>query len=120
MRWNEWGRLWAMMLLKPIYWVYNSTPFTAFLSKGTIFATFTAEWLPWTGQSCNQSPSDIHYNTFDKNSWQCWFKDFNNFAKIIILVVWLGPGRVLADGYITVIKIQMEICKERRVKMESF
>ena len=31
--------------------------------------------------------------------------------KIIILVAWLVPGRVFADGYITVLKIRMKICK---------
>ena len=33
----------------------------------------------------------------------------------------LGPERVSADWYITVLKIQMKICKDgRQVKMESF
>ena len=41
--------------------------------------------------------------------------------KIIILVAWLAPGRVFADGYITVFEIQMEICKDGiRVKVGSF
>ena len=121
MRWNEWDGLLTMKLLEPNYWKYiQFYNFTAFLSKDTTFTTFTAEWLSWTGQSCNQSPSDIHYDTFDKNSWQCWFKDLKNLAKRIILIVCLVTGRVLADGYITVLKIQTEIRKERRVKIESF
>ena len=33
--------------------------------------------------------------------------------QIIILVAWLIPGRVFADKYITILKIQMEICKDR-------
>ena len=40
--------------------------------------------------------------------------------QIIILVAWLVPGRVFADKYITVLKIQMAICKDGgRVKIES-
>ena len=67
---NEWDEMNEMdcgsLSSQIIESIYNSTPFTAFLSKGTIFTNFTAEWLPWTGHSCNQSPSDIHYDTFDK------------------------------------------------------
>ena len=42
-------------------------------------------------------------------------------AKRLILVNGLGPGRASADGYIAVLKIQMEICKNgRKVKIGSF
>ena len=42
-------------------------------------------------------------------------------AKRLILDTWPGPGRASADGYITVLKVQTEICQDgRRVKMESF
>ena len=38
--------------------------------------------------------------------------------EIIILVAWLVPGRLFADGYIAVRKFQMEICRDGgRVKM---
>ena len=90
---NEWDEMNEMDCRPWSFWsqiienLSNFTPFTAFLSKGTIFTTFSAEWLPWTGKSCNQSPSDINSDTFDKNSWQCWFKGFNNLAKRINLVV---------------------------------
>ena len=41
-------------------------------------------------------------------------------SKSVILDAWLGLGRSFADGYITVLKIQMEICTDRRqVKKES-
>ena len=41
-------------------------------------------------------------------------------AKKKLKVTWLGPGRVSADGYITVLKTQTEISKDgRSVKMES-
>ena len=33
-------------------------------------------------------------------------------AKELILVTGLGPGRASVDGYIAVLKIQMEICKD--------
>ena len=33
-------------------------------------------------------------------------------AKNLILVAWLGLGRFSVDGYITVLKIQMEICRD--------
>ena len=39
-------------------------------------------------------------------------------AKSLILVAWLGPGRVSADRYIKVLKIQMEIRNDwRQVKI---
>ena len=42
-------------------------------------------------------------------------------AKRLISVPWLGPGRVSADGYITVYKIEMEISKNGgQVKTVSF
>ena len=42
-------------------------------------------------------------------------------AKRLILDPWLSPGRNSAYWYITVIKIQTKMCKDRRqVKMESF
>ena len=42
-------------------------------------------------------------------------------AKKLILVAWVGPGHVSADGYITVLNIQMEISKdESEVKIGSF
>ena len=38
-----------------------------------------------------------------------------------MLGAWLGLGRVFADGYITVLKIQMEVHKDgRREKIGSF
>ena len=41
--------------------------------------------------------------------------------KIIILVAWVVPRRVFADEFITVLEIQMEICKNGgRVKIGSF
>ena len=40
-------------------------------------------------------------------------------AKSLIVVTWLDPEWVSADGYITVLKIQTEI-DGRWVKMESF
>ena len=41
--------------------------------------------------------------------------------QIVNLIAWLVPGRVIADKYITVLKIQMEIWKDRgRVKIGSF
>ena len=49
------------------------------------------------------------------------FKTLTILAKRLILVAWLGPGRTSADGYITVLKIQMELCKDGRgVKTGSF
>ena len=39
-------------------------------------------------------------------------KDVNYSRKI--LVTGLGPGRASVDGYIAVLKIQMEICKDGR------
>ena len=42
-------------------------------------------------------------------------------AKRLILVAWLDPGHVSADGYITVLKIEMEISKNGgQVKVVSF
>ena len=41
-------------------------------------------------------------------------------AKRLILDAWPGPGCSCADGYITVLKIRMKICKDgRQVKKES-
>ena len=41
-------------------------------------------------------------------------------AKSLILVVSLSSGRVFTDGYIIVLKIQMEICKDgRRMKIRK-
>ena len=41
--------------------------------------------------------------------------------QFIILVAWLVSGHVFADEYITVLKIQMELCKDRgRVKIGTF
>ena len=41
--------------------------------------------------------------------------------QIIILVAWLVPGCDFADKYITVLKIQLQICKDgRRVKIYHF
>ena len=40
---------------------------------------------------------------------------------MLILVTGLGPGGTSTDGYITVLKIQREICKDgRREKIRSF
>ena len=48
-------------------------------------------------------------------------KTLTILAKKLILVAWLGPGHVSADGYIEVLKIQIRICKDGgAVKMESF
>ena len=42
-------------------------------------------------------------------------------AKSLILVASLRSGRVFADGYIIVLKIQMEICKDgRRMKIRKY
>ena len=42
-------------------------------------------------------------------------------ARKLILLAWLGPGRFSADGYITVLKIQMDVCKDGRgEKIGSF
>ena len=41
-------------------------------------------------------------------------------AKKLILVAWVGPGHVSADGYIKVLNIQMEISKdESEVKISK-
>ena len=34
--------------------------------------------------------------------------------RLILVVAWLGQGGVSADAYITVLKIQMQMCKDRR------
>ena len=48
-------------------------------------------------------------------------KALSMLPKRLILIAWLGPRCVSADGYITVIKIHMEICKDGgRVKIGSF
>ena len=48
-------------------------------------------------------------------------KDVNYYRKRIILDAWLGSEGCSADLCITVLKIQIKICKdERQVKMESF
>ena len=48
-------------------------------------------------------------------------KTLTILAKRLILDAWLGPGQAFANGYITVLKVQTEICKDGRwVKMESF
>ena len=48
-------------------------------------------------------------------------KTLTILAKRLNLDAWLGPGRAPADGYMTVLKVQTEICQDgRRVKMESF
>ena len=48
-------------------------------------------------------------------------KMLTSLAKRLISVSWLGPGRVSADGYITVPKIEMEIGKNGgQVKIVSF
>ena len=40
---------------------------------------------------------------------------------MLILVDWLGPGRVSTDGYLIGLKAQTEICKDgRQAKMGSF
>ena len=47
--------------------------------------------------------------------------NFNYSRKKINLSCLTGPGRVFADGYITVHKFQMEICKNgSRVNIGSF
>ena len=52
---------------------------------------------------------------------------FSNLITLTILLkwltlgAWLGPECASADGYITVLKIQMKICKDgRQVKKESY
>ena len=57
------------------------------------------------GQRCNQSPSNTHDGTFDKNSKVNW-KTVTILAKRLILVAWMGPGLASKDEYITVLKIQ--------------
>ena len=44
-----------------------------------------------------------------KSSLTTLIQGLKLFTKIIILVAWLVHGRVFADGYIIVPKIQMEI-----------
>ena len=41
-------------------------------------------------------------------------KTLTILTKALILVAWLGSGRVFADGYITVLKIQMQVSKDGR------
>ena len=58
------------------------------------------------------------YGTLDKNS-NIDLKKLTILAKVLILVAWLDPGRASADGYITVLNIQTEICKNGgRIKIE--
>ena len=70
-------------------------------------------------QKCNQSLSNTHDITFGEN------KNVNLIIltilpKRLILDAWQGPECVLVDGCITVLKIQMKICKDgRQVKKES-
>ena len=46
-------------------------------------------------------------------------KTLTILAKRLNLIAWLDPGRVSADGYITVLKFQTEIWKDvRQVKMD--
>ena len=48
-------------------------------------------------------------------------KTLSILAERLILDAWLGPGRASADGHITVIKFETQICKDwKRVKTESF
>ena len=48
-------------------------------------------------------------------------KTLTILAKRLILVTWLGPGNDSADGYNTVLKIQMDIRKDgRQVAIGSF
>ena len=48
-------------------------------------------------------------------------KTLTILTKRLILVAWLGPGHDSADGYNTVLKIQMEIRKDgRQVTIGSF
>ena len=48
-------------------------------------------------------------------------KTSTSFEKRLTLVAWLGPGCVFADAYITVLKIQTEVCEdEREEKIGSF
>ena len=41
-------------------------------------------------------------------------KTLTILAKRLILLDLLGPERVSAEGYITLLKMQMKICKDRR------
>ena len=47
-------------------------------------------------------------------------KTLTILEKRLILVTGLGPGRASTNGYITVLNVQMEICKDgRRVKIDQ-
>ena len=64
----------------------------------------------------------LHYGCLmssDMNSFMTYIYRFI-LTKRLILVAWLGPGRVFADGSIAVLQMQMEICKDgRRLKIRS-
>ena len=49
---------------------------------------------------------------FDKIVNNINLKALTILAKRLILVAYLGPQRVSVDGYITVLKIQIEISKD--------
>ena len=71
------------------------------------------------GHSCNQNPSNTHDVTFGKNS-NVNLITLTILANRLILDAWLVPKCASADGYITVLKIQMKICKdEKQGKKES-
>ena len=66
-----------------------------------------------TGQSCNQSSSNIH-------DLDVSLRTLIILAEILILHAWVGPGHASADWYITVLKIQMKVCMNgRQVTMEQ-
>ena len=74
-----------------------------------------------TGQRCNKCPSNIHDSTFNKEVSNINLKNETIIANSLILVASLTSGRVFADGYIIVLKIQMELCKDgRRMKIRKY
>ena len=52
------------------------------------------------GQRCNESPSNTHDVTFNKNS-NVNLIALTILAKRLILDAWLGPECASADGYIS-------------------
>ena len=61
----------------------------------------------------NQSPWNFHDGILTKIVSNINIKNLTIFAKRYLGCL-TGPGRVSADEYITVLKIQMEIFKDRR------
>ena len=71
-----------------------------------------------TSQRCNQTPMMV---LLTKIVSSVNLKTLAILPKSLNLIVWLDPGHVSADGYITILKNQMEICKDGRwIKIGSF